>query len=191
MKLTLHGEDRIALRSTMPSQDIIDLIEAGAVVSLGSTDTFEHLLCYMESDDCCKIACVSPTRSAFLSLWEETWEPKGACRVTEDLLIEAKQRWLSYVIQNRPAPIVVLKVCEGNIVSYATTLGHLARDTAQSVILIAAHFASRLHEVWSVVEGHLPLAVAPVHYQFAVVSELKVDELCISHENLEKFLKPA
>lgn len=91
MEMTVHGLVRLNERTKMREEDIVTLIVANVVISLGFYEMYEYLLFYSPNDRSCKIAIVSEDRSTLITVYGAEYRiPKNLKRPTRQLLEQAK-----------------------------------------------------------------------------------------------------
>lgn len=81
MELSNHGVERIQERTKMVQKDVLDVVNGGAAIELGTIAQGAFLLFYSPYDRNTKIAVVSQDRKVLVSIWENYFKlPEGIKR---------------------------------------------------------------------------------------------------------------
>lgn len=158
MYKTHHGVERVFDRTKMVVEDVIKLIDADAVVPLGTAGKYEYLLFYSPFDDECKIAVTSKGREHLVSVWEANYAlPRKVTKPNYMLKKIARERQRKYVI-NRIAKSP--KLYSAKILVYENGKLVFTHDCHQEVpeyddrVLYIARLRSELSQITGLVEKH-------------------------------------
>jgi hypothetical protein len=98
MDASVHGLERIYGRTKMLTEDVLSIIEAGAVVDLGKDERARYLLFYSRPDRKTKVAVVSLDGSVLISiLHNDFFLPEGVARVTKRRDHEAQEKFARFI----------------------------------------------------------------------------------------------
>lgn len=93
MEMKSHSLLRIQQRTNLVPADVRAIIEADAVISLGSNDGREYLLFYSPPDEACRVAICTRDRKVLVSIWETRFTfPPPIKPPTNEQEQEAKKR---------------------------------------------------------------------------------------------------
>ncbi|MBL8158741.1 hypothetical protein JNK62_04375 [bacterium] len=98
--LTKHARERILLRTELKPENVLQLINDSAAISLGKGEIFEYLLFFSPFDLCCKIAVVSHDWGNIVSVWDEDFDlPEGILVPTERDRYKAKKLYQAFTFR--------------------------------------------------------------------------------------------
>lgn len=96
--ISIHGHLRVYDRTKMLPEDVLSLIRANKVVSLGVNNKQEFLLFYSPREKMSKVAIVSADRSTLISVWEIDFNfPHNIIRPTKGMIHQAKTLMNEYL----------------------------------------------------------------------------------------------
>lgn len=106
MYLTIHGVERLQERTQMTVKEVLELVKECSI-NLGSSErgNKEYLLFYSPIDRQCKVAVVSESDDALVSVLNDHYHlPEGVQRVTTPRREKARQLYWDYFYRLHPPP---------------------------------------------------------------------------------------
>lgn len=189
VELTVHAHERILTRTRMRDREVLDIIDADAVVLLGDDGRCEFLLFYSPPDHCVKIALVSLKDRCLVSVWGGAYVlPDGVTPVNEALSLIARTRYEQFSF-SRAYLNSRLTVFVKSRPVHKTTIGHIPVAASGTARTVTRFFQQQLNDVARLLDEHRGFSKGRVHYLIELHEPSKGEVkkyFTLSHEHVRR-----